>query len=185
MISLCTFGKLVFAGKNNGRQAAKAFKSVLDHTCIRAIMSRFHHFNTRGGAFVRMNGAIVHFERVCLVGVFADLPAVMKLTLTGSSCNTCFLPKDQMADAGASAPLRTWDNMAEAKAGFLQRIAAGEPKTTVLAEARRIGVNCYVTSAFAIPPGGMNPIGPCRNFDTPWSNCPPVYLHGMEAGTLI
>jgi hypothetical protein len=80
MISMCAFGKLVFAGHNNGRLAAKKFKSVLDHTCLKAILSRFHHFNERGGAFVRMSDTIVHFERACLVGIFADLPAAMKLT---------------------------------------------------------------------------------------------------------
>ena len=95
-------------------------------------MSRFHHFNERGGVFARMNNEIIHFERACLVGVFADLPAVMKLTLTGSSCNTCFMPKEQMADPNASAPMRTWENMTAAKNGFLDRIAAGESATTVI-----------------------------------------------------
>jgi hypothetical protein len=185
MISLCTFGKLVFAGKNNGKVAAKAFKSVLDHTCLKAIMSRFHDFNARGGAFVRMNNDLVHFERAALVGIFADLPAAMKLTLTGSSCNTCFLEKARMADPHASAPLRTWANMTHAREGFLRRIARGEPATTVLAEAKRIGVNCYVRSAFAIPSSGINPIGPSPHLDNVYAACPPVFLHGMEAGTLM
>ena len=68
-------------------------------------MSRFNDFNARGGAFVRMNDEIIHFERACLVCVFADLPAMMKLTLTGRSCNTCFMPKEQMANPDATAPL--------------------------------------------------------------------------------
>jgi hypothetical protein len=185
MISLCTFGKLVFAGKNNTRKAAKAFKSHLDHTCLRAILSRFHHFNARGGAFVRMKDEVVHFERACLVGIFADLPAAMKLTLTGSSCNTCFLPKDRMAEPHASAPLRTWDNMNAASANFRARIAAGESATTVSEEAKKIGVNFNVKSAFSVPASGINPIGPDQALDNPWANCPPVYLHGMEAGTLM
>ena len=185
MISLCTFGKLIFAGKNNTKKAAKAFKRVLDHTCLRAILSRFHHFNEHGGAFVRMNGSIIHFERACLVGIFADLPAAMKLTLTGSSCNTCFLPRDRMAEPNASASLRTWDNMKLAKSEYLARIASGETATTVLDEAKKYGVDCYVKSAFAIPRSGINPIGPDPNFDNPWANCPPVFLHGMESGTLM
>ena len=185
MISLCTFGKLVFARKNNTKQSAKTFKGVLDHTCLKAIMSRFHHFNARGGAFVRMNNEIIHFERACLVGIFADLPAAMKLTLTGSSCNTCFMPKDRMAEPDASAPLRTWENMTLAKTQFLARIDSGEPASNVVAEAKRIGVNLYVKSAFAIPACGIYPIGPDPNLDNPWSNCPPVYLHGMKAGTLM
>jgi hypothetical protein len=185
MISMCTFGKLVFSGKNNTRNAAKIFKNVLDHTCLKAIMSRFHHFNERGGAFVRMQDQMVHFERACLVGIFADLPAAMKLTLTGSSCNTCYLSKDRMADADATAPLRTWQNMDARKAEFKQRIEAGEAATGVLNEAKKIGVNCHVKSAFAIPRCGINPIGPDPNLDNPWSCCPPVYLHGMEMGTLM
>jgi hypothetical protein len=70
MISLCTFGKLVFAGKNNTRLPAKSFKSVLDHTCLKAILSRFNHFNERGGSFVRMNDNIIHFERGVFGGNF-------------------------------------------------------------------------------------------------------------------
>jgi hypothetical protein len=157
MISMCTFGKLIFAGKNNTKKAAKVFKSVLDHTCLKAILSRFHHFNDHGGAFVRMNGEIVHFERACIVGIFADLPAAMKLTLTGSSCNTCYMPRNEMAVANATAPMRTWDNMLQAKSDFLARIASGETATTVLTEAKKIGVNCTVKSAFAIPATELTP----------------------------
>jgi hypothetical protein len=185
MISMCTFGKLVFAGKNNTALAAKRFKSVLDHTCLKAIMSRFHDFNRRGGAFVRMMDDIVHFERACIVGIFADLPAATKLTLTGSSCNTCYLPRNRMAEMGASAPLRTWDNMTERKNTFLGRMAGGETTTTVIKDAKKVGVDCYVQSAFAIPRSGINPIGPCPNLDNPWNCTPPVFLHGMEMGTLM
>ena len=185
MISMCTFGKLVFAGKNNTRTAAKRYKAHLDHICLKAIMSRFHHFNERGGAFVRMKDDIIHCERACLVGIFADLPAARKLTLTGSSCNTCFLPEDEMAEPHATAPLRTWENMNLAASQFQHRILDGESSSSVWKEAMKIGVNFAVRSAFAIPPSGINPIGPCRIFDTPWSNCPPVFLHGMEAGTLM
>jgi hypothetical protein len=185
MISLCTFGKLVFAGKNNTRTAAKAFKSVLDHTCLKAIMSRFNHFNAQGGAFVRMNDDIVFFERACLVGIFADLPAATKLLLTGSSCNTCFMPQARMADPVGTAPLRTWENMTAAKNDFVERIQSGESASAVSDEAKRIGVNFVVKSAFAIPPSGINPLGPNPNFDNPWANTPAVFLHGMEAGTLM
>jgi hypothetical protein len=185
MISMCTFGKLVFAGKNNTKVAAKAFKTVLDHTCLKAIMSRFHQFNKRGGAFVCMQDEIVHFERACIVGIYADLPAAMKLMLTGSSCNTCFLPKNRMAEFDATAPLRTWANMAERKSAFLERMIAGESTTSVVTDAKKIGVNLYVQSAFSIPSSGINPIGPCPNLDNPWNCTPPVYLHGMEMGTLM
>ena len=137
MISLCTFGKLVFAGKNNGHKAAKMFKSFLDHTCLKAIMSRFNHFNAKGGAFVRMNDDVVHFERACLVGIFADLPAATKLTLTGSACNTCFMPMSSMADPNASYPIRTWDTMNAARNSFIARLRAGEGVTKISAEAKK------------------------------------------------
>ena len=185
MISLCTFGKLVFAGRNNRRKAATMFKSFLDHTCLKAIMSRFNHFNKHGGAIVKMNDELVHFERACLVGIFADLPAATKLTLTGSACNTCFLPQSRMADPNPDAEVRTWANMTAARTNFLARIQSGESKTTVLDAAKRIGVNYTVTSDFAIPQSGINPIGPNPDLDNPWSCCPPVFLHGMEAGTLM
>jgi hypothetical protein len=185
MISLCTFGKLVFAGKNNSRTVAKQFKSVLDHICLKAIMTRFNDFNEHGGAFVRMDDHVVHFERACLVGIFADLPAAAKLTLTGSSCNTCFLPVNRMAEPRATADLRTWDNMNDKAAAFRARIAAGEGVTAVSKEAKKIGVNFLVRSAFSIPPSGINPIGPDPDLDHPWGCAPPVFLHAMEAGTLM
>jgi hypothetical protein len=95
------------------------------------------------------------------------------------------MTKNLMADPHATAPLRTWANMNEAKEGFLRRIASGEPATTVLAEATKIGVNCYVKSAFSIPSSGINPIGPNPDLDNVHAACPPVFLHGMEAGTLM
>ena len=185
MISLCTFGKLLFAGRNNQRHAAKSFKSFLDHTCLKAILSRFDEFNRRGGAFVRMNGEIVHFERACVVGMYADLPAATKLCLTGSACNTCFMSEDQMPVPYATAEMRTWPNMNAKIDEFLARIEAGETVTSVSKEAKRIGVNYRVANAFSIPPSGINPIGPDPVHDTPWSACPPVFLHAMEAGTLM
>jgi hypothetical protein len=90
-----------------------------------------------------------------------------------------------MAVYGATAPLRTWDNMSAAKAGFKQRIVMGESESSIYDEAKRIGVNINVKSAFAVPRSGINPIGPNPNLDNPWSCCPPVFLHGMEAGTLM
>ena len=185
MISLCTFGKLVFAGRNNSRKVAKQFKSVLDHTCLKAIMTRFNHFNEHGGAFVRMDDHVIHFERACLVGIFADLPAATKLLLTGSSCNTCFLPRNQMAEPNTTADLRTWDNMNDKAAAFRARIAAGEGVTAVSDEAKKMGVNYLVRSAFSIPTSGINPIGPDSDLDNPWGCSPAVYLHAMEAGTLM
>jgi hypothetical protein len=185
MISLCTFGKLVFAGRNNSRKVAKQFKSVLDHTCLKAIMTRFNHFNEHGGAFVRMDDHVIHFERACLVGIFADLPAAAKLTLTGSSCNTCFLPRNRMAEPRTTADLRTWDNMNDKAAAFRARIAAGEGVTAVSDEAKKMGVNYLVRSAFSIPPSGINPIGPDSDLDNPWGCSPAVFLHAMEAGTLM
>jgi hypothetical protein len=101
MISLCTFGQLQLAGNNKNRVAAKKFKKLLDHISLKAVLSRYHAFNARGGALVKLqDGEIVHFERACVVGMCADLPAARKLLLTGSACNTCFLTKDEMGEWG-------------------------------------------------------------------------------------
>jgi hypothetical protein len=187
MISLCTFGKLVFAGKNQGRKAAKNFKATLEHISLRAIVSRFDAFNAGGGALVPMNGSIIHFERAAIVAIYADLPAASKLCLTGSACNTCFLPKNQMADANAQEELRTWANMTAKKREFLDRVAAKEDETatTVLADAKRVGVNLHVRNAFKPKPGDLNVIGPDDDVDNPFAASPPAFLHGMESGTLM
>ena len=48
-----------------------------------------------------------------------------------------------------------------------------------------MGVNYTVSSAFVVPASGINPIGPDPDVDNPWCICPPVFLHGMDAGTLM
>jgi len=48
-----------------------------------------------------------------------------------------------------------------------------------------MGVNYHVKSAFSVPASGINPIGPDPDVDNPWAICPPVFLHGMDAGTLM
>ena len=75
--------------------------------------------------------------------------------------------------------------MEEHYSQFKARIEAGEPAGRIRTEAARIGVNFVVKSAFAIPASGINPIGPDPDVDNPWSTCPPVFLHGMESGTLM
>ena len=90
------------------------FKELLDHVSLRAILSRYHAFNNDGGTLVKMNGNIIHFEYACVIAMYADLPAARKLLLTGSACNTCFVPHTEMGDITATAPMRTWANM-EAK----------------------------------------------------------------------
>ena len=90
-----------------------------------------------------------------------------------------------MAVPHAIAPLRTWGNMTAEKTRFLDRIADGEPRSVVLEEAKKIGVNCHVVSAFAIPPSGIIPIDSDPQLDHPWGCCPPIFLHGMESGTLM
>ena len=57
---------------------------------------------------------MIHFEHACVIAMCADLPAARELLLTGSACNTCFVPHTEMGDITATAPMRTWANM-EAK----------------------------------------------------------------------
>ena len=114
-----------------------------------------------------MNGEVVHFERAAIVAVCADLPAATKTCLTGSSCNTCFLPVGDVAAPNATAELRTWANMEHHKTEFLNRIAAkdGETPTDVAKEAKRIGVNLHIKHAFKPKAGFLNIIGPDDTLD--------------------
>jgi len=188
MISLCTFGQLPLAGNNKNRVAAKKFKKLLDHISLKAVLSRYHAFNARGGALVKLqDGEIVHFEHACVVGMHADLPAARKLLLTGSACNTCFLTKNEMGDVNATKELRTWENMALAEEEMKWRIAErdGETPSAVRADARRHGIELDVVNAFKTPEGAMNLIGPNDDLDNPFSATPPVFLHGFECGLLM
>jgi hypothetical protein len=145
-------------------------------------------FNARGGALVKLqDGEIVHFERACIVGMHADLPAARKLLLTGSACNTCFLAKDEMGDVNATKELRTWENMALAEEEMRWRIAErdGETPSAVRADARRHGIELDVVNAFKTPEGAMNLIGPNDDLENPFSATPPVFLHGFECGLLM
>ena len=184
VISVCTFGKIPFAGKNKNKVAAKKFKATLEHISLRAMIMRFDAFNEGGGALVPMNGTIIHFERAAIVAVYADLPAAMKVCLTGSACNTCYLPLPRMAEPNPNPEYRTWPCMDSKRQAFLARVNAkdGETATDVIKEAKAIGVDLNTVNAFR-PRGAPNVIGPCPLLDNPWSATPPVFLHGMESGT--
>ena len=60
----------------------------------------------------------------------------------------------------------------------------GETAEEVRQEAKILGVDLYTESAFATPAGNVNVIGPDDNLDNPYAACRPVFLHGMESGTL-
>jgi hypothetical protein len=107
----------------------------------------------------------------------ADLPTARKL----------LLPWIEMGTPGACAPLRTWGTMLHKRACFLDRIEAKEDETAadVRHEAKLIGAELDIENAFLTPPGDMDLIGPCDDLDNPYSACPPVFLHGMECGTLM
>ena len=187
MAPLCTFGKLKFAGMNNRRKAAQRFKKYLDHVSLNAILSRYRSFNRNGGALVPMHGGVVHFRYACVVALYADIPAARKLLMTGSACNTCYLPCSRMGTPGACAAMRTWRNTTEKREAFLRRIEQkdGETAEDVRREANVIGVELDTANAFETPEGDMNIIGPCDDVDNPFAACPPVFLHGMECGTLM
>jgi len=186
-VPVATFEKLQCSKSNRFLSAPTRFRKRLDQIYLRAISSCFDEFNRCGGAFVKTNGEIVHFQRAAIVAVYADLPAARKVALTGSACNVCFTPKNNMA-SGTTATLRTFAAMAEKKQELLSMLDEAENQTAVKAirkEATDLGVDLEVVTGFATRGGQLGIFGPDSELDHPWSALPAVFLHGMEAGTLV
>lgn len=99
---------------NKNLAQVKLFKEGLRHHQLRAIRTCFEEFNQKGGAVIKLQtGKLIYFARAILLAIFADHPAAVKCSLTGSACPACYTEKTEMANEPGvhGFVLRTPENM--------------------------------------------------------------------------
>ena len=88
-------------------------------------------------------GPDVYFLRAVILAIYADQPAAVKCSLTGSACPTCFFRKSVMADPPLGEMLKRTDAEMEQKQRDFHRYANRGGRgdvATAKSRARLLGV---------------------------------------------
>ena len=156
-----------------------------------AIKECFEKFNAKGGAVVPLqNGTTMYFARACTLASYADHPAAVKCTMTGSACSQCYTKKKDMAmpPLHGSFELRTDENMIARKRTYNVKMQSNIPATRNLAKknAREEGVDLRGLNSFVLTADyrhkwifGLDP-----TLDCCFQATPQVSLHGMDEGIM-
>jgi hypothetical protein len=190
--SLGSFPGVQFPRASKSLAAVKRFSKDLRHFQIAAIKNCFKSFNAKGGAIVRLQtGKYMYFARAVVLAIYADQPAAVKCSLTGSSCPQCYAAKLDFADPPENGvlELRTVANMMTTKRTLEESLrtsrSAAERQLT-RKRARTEGVSLRGLSAWchsADEDIGRDWIfGPDPDLDCIYQNLPQVVLHGMDEG---
>ena len=184
-VSFGTFPKVRFPPSNRGLEKVRIFMKAPRHSQLEAIYRCFSRFNERGGAAVMLQtGTPLYLARAVILAIYADFPAAAKITLTGSGCVQCFVPKEVMnVDNGnAAREPRTHRAMNKRKRVLLAMSTTGL-KVDNDKKARSAGVNLHVENGMQ---GSVNDpnwvFGPDPDLDNVYQNMPQVSLHGMDEG---
>ena len=122
------------------------------HKKIKECYSAFYQ---RGGAIARLqhNGAKQSFPRAAILAIYADHPAAVKCTLTGSSCPVCYTPKESMSghDPDVEFVMRNPAKMAQRKRVINLIFNSGIPnaKSNARKRARLNGINLDIGNAWS------------------------------------
>jgi hypothetical protein len=165
----------------------KAFREALRHHQLKAIRKCLEDFNLKGGAIVKLqSGKIVYFARAVLLAIYADHPAAVKCSLTGSACPACYTQRTVMSEAPGPTglQLRTEDNMSNRRRRLLQQHESGATgaKQEAQKRARRVGVKLRQQNGWSQREGGTWIFGPNPVKDNIYQCLPQVTLHGMDEG---
>lgn len=157
---------------------------------LAAVRSCFDEYNNKGGAIVRMqDGNLLYFSRACIYAVYADHPAAVKCTLTGSCCPVCYTRKRYMASTKTNQLVYRNDrDMAVKKRKYLNIL--NDPETSRLRKkaakkaAHSLGVALDGVNAFETAPELLDNwiFGPSLEFDNLYQSLPQVNLHGFDEG---
>ena len=114
-VSLGTLPQLDVAACNKYATAVVAFKKFLRAECHRSILECYRAHNRTGGTLVPLqNGESMYFPRAVILAIYADAPACVDCTCTGSACPVCFTPRYRMAAPfSADTEMRTDRLMAQ------------------------------------------------------------------------
>ena len=197
-VSLGTLPQLDVAAVNNKRDVIARFKKTLRARCHASIYDCFVRYNARGGTVVPLQyGGSMYFPRACILAIYADHPAAVECTTTGSACPVCYTRKKRMAaPLHSSTELRTDANMTRHRS-TLKRYAAREQAGNsgrALKRSKQIGVSLGELSVWSVTsaaerceimtPGGVLKatsadwvFGPDAQKDNVYQNVPQVGKH--------
>ena len=97
--SLGSFPAVEFPRASKGLATVKRFQKDLRMHHIQAIRKCFETFNEKGGAIIPLQtGKSLYFPRAVVLAIYADQPAAVKCSFTGSSCPQCYTGKSDFAD---------------------------------------------------------------------------------------
>jgi hypothetical protein len=166
----------------------KLFLKRLCYSQLNAFYGCFTRFNNRGGAVVQLQtGTPLYLARAVVLAIYGDFPAARKITLTGSACVQCFVPKDNMdVDNGKAArEPRTRRGMTKRKRILLLMSTTGTPgcRENAFKKARSTGVDLLVDNGMHGADNDDNWVfGPDPALDNVYQNMPQVSPHGMDEG---
>ena len=188
--SLGTFPQLAVPTVNRNRKAVRDFQKHLRWRHHASILECYHKYNRRGGTIVPMQqGPDVYFLRAVILAIYADQPAAVKCSLTGSACPTCFFRKSVMADPPLGEMLKRTDAEMETKQRDFHRYANRGGRGDVArakSRAKKIGVPWADLSPWSNSGRERSEwvFGPDPARDNIYQCLPQVSLHGMDEGLI-
>jgi len=190
--SIGAFPGVAFPRASKGLAVVKRFCKDLRQFQIAAIKQCFQNFNAKGGAIVPLQGGkYMYFPRAVVLAIYADQPAAVKCSLTGSSCPQCYAAKPDFAHPPEDGVLemRTVDNMRTTKRALENNLRTNLTKADrdlTRKRARMEGVNLRGLSAWCHTADEDIErewiFGPDPYQDNIYQNLPQVVLHGMDEG---
>ena len=190
-ISLGTFPQLGVPHVNRNRKAIRQFRKLLKRRHHASILECYHQYNRRGGQLVPMQqGPDVYFLRAVILAIYADQPAAVKCSLTGSACPSCFFRQSIMANAPLGDMLKRTDAAMARKQRELHEYANRGDRGDVQrakTRAKKLGVQWDDLSPWSNFGRGPSEwvFGPDPILDNIYQCLPQVTLHGMDEGLIM
>ena len=189
-VSLGTFPQLPVASVNRKRKAIKDFRALLRAKHHRSILQCYHEYNRKGGQLVPLQtGEVIYFIRAAILAIYADQPAAVKCSITGSACPVCYTRMGHMnVPLHAATHKRTDADMRARRRNlhlYAMRRDAGA-KARAQTRAKRVGVPWGALSPWQndMSAPGDWVFGPDATRDNVYQCLPQVTLHGMDEGLI-
>ena len=192
-VSLGTLPQLTVPAANKSKKIVKDFRKALRAECHRSILNCYKAHNQAGGTIVPLqDGTSQYFPKAVILAIYADAPAAVDCTCTGSACPVCYMPKKYMSAPGTDQDdLRTDTNMLRRQAVLRNMVHPTPPRRRVVGASKNAQNR---SSMFGIPMKDLTVwssikdpdedwvFGPNRSKDNVYQSTPQVNLHGMDEG---
>ena len=145
----------------------KDFRKVLRAECHRSILNCYKAHNQAGGTIVPLqDGTSQHFPKAVILAIYADAPAAVYCTCTGSACPVCYMPKKYMSAPGTDQDdLRTDTNMLRRQAVLKQMVNPIPPRKRVVGASKNAQNR---SSMFGIPMKDLTVWSSIKDPDEDW-----------------